>query len=127
MAKPKVFISFDYDHDETLKTFLVGQSRHEESPFELVDWSIKEPIDGNWKVHARKRIKAVDVVIVLCGEHTDTATGVSAELGLAQEEKVRYFLLKGYSNKTCKKPKAALSTDIMFDWTWDNLKKLIGK
>ena len=28
MAKKRVFISFDYDHDETLKTFLVGQSKH---------------------------------------------------------------------------------------------------
>ncbi len=40
----KVFISFDYDHDETLKTFLVGQAKHTDSPFELSDWSIKEPL-----------------------------------------------------------------------------------
>jgi len=41
MAKPKVFVSFDYDHDETLKEFLVGQSKLKDSPFELADWSIK--------------------------------------------------------------------------------------
>lgn len=64
---------------------------------------------------------------MLCGEHTDTAVGVSAEVSLAQEEKIRYFLLRGYSTKTCKKPKAALVTDIMHEWTWDNLKKLVGK
>ena len=45
MAKTKVFISFDYDHDETLKEFLVGQAKLEDSPFELADWSIKEAID----------------------------------------------------------------------------------
>lgn len=38
MAKTKVFISFDYDHDETLKEFLVGQSKLPDSPFELADW-----------------------------------------------------------------------------------------
>lgn len=127
MAKPKVFISFDYDHDDDLKVLLVGQSKHSDSPFELTDWSIKEAIDNNWKVHARKRIKAVDVVIVICGEHTDTAAGVSAEVTLAQEESVRYYLLQGRANKTCKKPKAANTSDTMYLWTWDNLKKLIGK
>lgn len=126
MAKPKVFISFDYDHDDDLKMLLVGQSKHSDTPFELADWSIKEAIDSNWKAHARKRIKAVDVVVVLCGEHTDTATGVSAELSIAQEEKVRYFLLHGRSGKTCKKPKAAKATDTIYAWTWDNLKKLVG-
>jgi hypothetical protein len=35
-----------------------------------------------------KRIKAVDVVAVICGECTDKATGVSAEVEIAQEEKV---------------------------------------
>jgi hypothetical protein len=78
MAKTKVFVSFDYDHDETLKDFLVGQSKLKDTPFELADWSIKEPLTGNWKEKARTRIKSVDVVAVICGLHTDSATGVSA-------------------------------------------------
>ncbi len=126
MAKKKVFISFDYDHDEILKTFLVGQSKNADSPFELADWSIKEPIDGNWKERARRRIRSVDVVAVICGEHTDSATGVSAEVTIAQEEAKPYFLLKGYSDKICVKPKAAKSSDKMYNWTWENLKILIG-
>ena len=126
MSKKRVFISFDYDHDETLKTFLIGQSKLPDSPFELTDWSIKEPITGDWKAKARTRIKSVDIVAVICGEKTDTATGVSAELTIAQEENVSYFLLKGFSDKTCIKPKAAKSTDKMYNWTWPNLKNLIG-
>lgn len=74
---------------------------------------------------ARTRIKGVDVVIVICGEHTDTATGVDAELEIAQDEGVNYFLLWGCSGKTCKKAKAAKSTDKIYKWTWDNLKSLI--
>lgn len=126
MAKTRVFISFDYDHDESLKILLVGQAKNEDSPFSLADWSIKEHIDENWKEKARARIKAVDVVCVVCGEHTDNATGVSAELKIAQEEVVPYFLLKGYPEKTCKKPKAALATDKLYKWTWENLKALVG-
>src|SRR4051812_42266265 len=126
MAKTRVFISFDYDHDETLKTFLVGQSKHADSPFELADWSIKEHIDDNWKKKARARIKSVDVVAVICGENTATATGVSAELSIAQDEKIPYFLLAGYADKNNVKPKSAKATDKMYKWTWENLKSLIG-
>jgi hypothetical protein len=126
MAKKRVFISFDYDHDEILKTFLVGQAKHSDSPFELADWSIKEEIKGDWKKKAQTRIKSVNLVIVMCGEHTDTATGVNAELRIAQEEGTTYFLLKGYPDKTCKKPTAAKSTDKIYNWTWDNLKALVG-
>lgn len=127
MNKKRTFISFDYDHDVILKTFLVGQSKNEDSPFDIIDMSIKEAIDSNWKYYARQRIKRCDVVVVICGEHTDTATGVSAELSIAQEEGVPYFLLNGYSDKYCKKPKAALTSDRIYKWTWDNLKLLFNK
>lgn len=126
MAKKKrAFISFDYDHDLDLKTLLVGQSKNEDSPFSIADFSIKEAISKDWKDKARTKIKGVDVVIVICGEHTDTASGVSAELKIAQEEKVDYFLLKGRKDKTCKKPKSAKISDKIYKWTWDNLKTLI--
>jgi len=125
MAKTRVFISFDYDNDLDLKNLLVGQAKNDDSPFEIADWSIKDA-SSTWKQDARKRIKASDVVAVICGEHTDTATGVGIELGIAQEEGVPYFLLKGRANKTCKKPTTAKSTDKVYDWTWPNLKTLIG-
>ena len=126
MNKSRTFISFDYDHDSDLKTMLVGQAKNEDSPFSIVDMSIKEPIDNNWKENARKRIKSCDVVAVICGEKTDTATGVSAELIIAQEENIPYFLLYGRKLKQCTKPLAAKASDKMYKWTWDILKQLIG-
>jgi len=122
----RVFTAFDYDHDESLKHFLVGQSRHEDSPFEMSDWSVKDPYPGDWKERVREKIRKVDQVIILCGEYTHTATGVSAELRIAQEEGKPYFLLKGYPDKTCTKPTSALTSDKMYKWTWENLKVLIG-
>jgi hypothetical protein len=126
MSKTRVFTSFDYDHDEDLRTLLVGQAKNPDSPFELADWSVKEPMTGDWKAKVRERIKRVNQMIVICGEHTDTATGVSVELKIAQEEGIPYFLLWGRKNKTCKKPKAAKESDKMYKWTWENLKLLIG-
>lgn len=126
MAKTRTFISFDYDNDSDIKTLLVGQAKNEDSPFEITDLSIKEAIDSNWKDKARTRIKGCDVVIVLCGEKTNTATGVTAELKITQEEEIPYFLLYGRADKTCVKPNAALSTDKIYKWSWDNLKSLIN-
>lgn len=126
MAKTRTFISFDYDHDSDLKTLLVGQAKNEDSPFEITDMSIKEAIDDDWKKKARTRIKGCDVVVVICGEYTDSAVGVSAELIIAQEEDVDYFLLKGRNDKTCVKPKVAKNSDKIYKWTWDNLKSSIG-
>lgn len=121
--KIPVFISFDYDHDSDLKTLLVGQAKNEDSPFFIEDWSIKDA-SSDWKAKARTRIKRVDQVIVICGKHTDTAVGVDAEVDIAREKKP-YFLLAGRADGGNEKPKAALSTDKLYSWSWDNLKKLI--
>ncbi len=126
MPKKRVFTSFDADHDEDLRNLLVGQSKNADSSFDLADWSVKEPLLGNWKEKVRARIKSCDLVIVMCGEHTDTATGVNVELNIAREEAIDYFLLWGRSSKNCVKPTAALASDKIYKWTWDNLKSLIG-
>jgi len=126
MAKKRVFTSFDFDHDEDLRNLLVGQSKNLDSPFEMADWSVKEPMEGDWKDKVRSRIRACDLVIVICGEHTDTASGVSVELSITQAEGISYFLLRGRSGKICKKPKSAKTSDKIYKWTWDNLKALIG-
>jgi hypothetical protein len=126
MAKKRAFVSFDYDHDDSIKMLLIGQSKHSDTPFELADWSIKEPLTGNWREKARMRIKQVEVVIVLCGQFTHTASGVAAELRIAQEERIPYFLLAGYAEKNCTRPSTALASDKIYRWTWDNLKSLIA-
>lgn len=125
MATVPVFVSFDYDHDDDLKTLLIGQAKNQDSPFSVTDWSFEEA-SADWKEEARARIIRVDQVVVLCGKHTDSATGVNAEIGIAREEKKPYFLLAGRADGGNKKPAAALATDTLYTWTWDNLKKLIG-
>ena len=126
MAVPRVFPSFDFDHDEELKNALVGQARMENAPFEFADWSLKESVSGDWEEEARKRIRRSDMLCAICGEHTDTAAGVSAEVRIAREEGKPVHFIRGYSDKTCKLPKAALPEDRMVPWTWENLVALIG-
>lgn len=125
MAATRVFISYDYDNDSDLKTLLVGQSKRSDSPFVIADWSIKVASPG-WREEARRRIRASDVVVVICGFYTHLATGVAAELSIAREEEISYFLLKGRASGTVRKPTSAPASDKVYDWTWPNLKLLIA-
>ncbi|GIG40735.1 TIR domain-containing protein [Cellulomonas phragmiteti] len=125
MAKTRVFISFDYDNDSDLKTLLVGQAANPNAPFDIADWSIKIA-SPTWRDEARRRIRASDVVAVICGLRTHTATGVAAEVSIAQEEGKPYFLLWGRTQGTCTKPTSARSSDKLYRWTWDDLKSLVG-
>ena len=125
-ATKRVFISFDYDHDSELRGNLVAEAKKPESPFSITDWSVKEPIDEKWKREVRDRISRVDLVIVICGEHTHDAAGVAAEVTITQEEGKPYFLLRGRKKKTCTKPRNAHRGDEMHKWTWKNLKDVIG-
>lgn len=125
MAKARLFISFDYDHDEILRTFLAGQAKLPDSPFDFADASVQDHLTGDWKEKVRERIRRADQVAVICGQYTHSATGVAWELAIARDLQKPYFLLRGYSDKPCTRPSNAIATDKMYDWTWPNLKILI--
>jgi hypothetical protein len=127
MAKKKVFISFDYDHDLDLKNLLAGQAKNKDSPFEIKDFSIKEAITTDWKEKARSRMRICDVIIFICGVDTDNAKGVSVEMSITRDEMIPYFLLRGRANKICTKPYTADTRDNFHEWTWNNLKALINE
>lgn len=122
----RTFISFDFDYDEGLRNLLAGQAKNPDSPFEIKDCSLKESLTGNWREKVRLRMDNVDLVIVICGEYTHMASGVAAELTIAREKGKPYFLLWGRNGKTCTQPTTALSSDKIYEWTWPNLKALIG-
>ena len=126
MTTKGVFISFDYDNDKDLPGNLVAQAGRPESPFSITDQSVQEPISENWTRRVRQLIRNADLMIVICGEHTHDAVGVAAEVTIAQEENKPYFLLRGRRKKTCTKPRNALVSDDIHNWTWHNLQKLIG-
>ena len=120
-TKTRVFISFDYDHDDHLREMLLGQAKKHDTPFSFEDWSIKHETKG-WKADARKRIKRSDVVIVICGHYTHQAVGVTEEIKIAREEGVPFRLLRGRREGTCRRPSGtSWYWDTMHTWTWDNV------
>lgn len=127
MAKKRVFISFDFDNDKDLRGSLLEQAERPESPFEFSDQSLPGPIDENWRKKARSLIKNSDLMIVICGKHTNVSKGVAAEITFAREEGTPYFLLEGRSEETCTKPPMARRTDKIHKGGWENLKRLIAE
>jgi hypothetical protein len=125
MAKKKVFVSFDFDNDKTLKDFIIGQAKNSDSPFEISDFSLKEAApEADWLKKARNAISRSDVFIVMLGSKTKNAPGVLKEVTVANELGKARFQIIGYKNGSAdwRVPDAGR----VYDWNWENLKKLLG-
>ena len=71
MAKKHVFVSFDFDNDKILKEFIIGQARLPDSPFDVIDTSLKEAAPmKTWEDKARASIRRSDLVLVMVGSET---------------------------------------------------------
>ncbi len=124
MAKKRVFISFDFDNDKALKDFIIGQSRNPDSPFEVIDTSIKEaqPMK-TWEDKARAAIRSSDLVIVMVGQKTHTAPGVLKEVKMARDAGVKIVQVIGYKDGNYT---AVADAGRLYAWNWENLKALMG-
>ena len=124
MNKKRVFVSFDFDNDKALKDLVIGQSRNPDTPFEVVDTSLKEAAPmKTWEEKARAAIKRSDRVLVMVGPNTYRAPGVLKEVEMAREEGVPIAQMIGYrTGSYTPVPDAGR----LYQWDWNNLKKLLG-
>lgn len=124
MPKKRVFVSFDFENDKILKEFVIGQAKNPDSPFEVVDCSLKEaqPM-ATWEEKARRAIKGADLVLVMVGQYTHKAPGVLKEIAMARDAGVPIVQIIGYRDGNYTPvPNAGR----LYAWNWDNLKKLMG-
>jgi hypothetical protein len=122
MKNVRVYMSFDLEHDRDLHDRLLEQSRSR-SAFAIASRSEAGEMTDAWTERVRGRISASDEVVVICGEHTDESSRVSAELKIAQEQRKPYVLLWGRRDRMCKKPKGARADDGIYSWTPDILQQ----
>ena len=120
MAKKRVFVSFDFDRDKVLKDFIIGQAKLPDSPFEVVDWSMKEAAPQR---DAEARIKRSDIVIVMVGQHTHRAPGVLREVDMARRNGVPIVQVIGYKDSS---PTPVENAGRLYRWDWKNLKKILS-
>jgi len=124
MGKKRVFVSFDFDNDRALKDFIVGQARLADSPFEVIDCSLKEAAPmRTWEDKARAAIRRSEIVLVMVGRDTHKAPGVLKEVAMAREEKIPIVQVIGYKDGNYT---AVPDGGRLYAWNWDNLKKLLG-
>jgi len=124
MTKKRVFVSFDFDNDKALKDFIIGQARLPDSPFQVIDTSLKEAAPmKTWEDKARMAIKRSDIVLVMVGPSTYKAPGVLKEVGMARSEGIPIVQVIGYRNGNYTPvPNAGR----LYSWNWNNLKNLLG-
>jgi hypothetical protein len=123
MAK-RIFISFAME-DKTYRDFLIGQARNENSPFEFVDMSVKEPWSDSWKTRCRTRIKGCDGTIALVSHNTKNAEGQLWEISCSKQEGVP---IRGIYVDANNKP-ASLPSELngvrVVEWTWRNIENFV--
>lgn len=124
MAKKRVFISFDFDNDRVLKDFIIGQSKNEDSPFDVIDHSLKEAApEKDWERKAAAAIARSEIVLVMVGERTHRASGVLKEVAMARKAGVKIVQIIGYKDGNYTPvPDAGR----LYAWNWENLKKLLS-
>ena len=124
VTKKKVFVSFDFDNDKALKDFIIGQSKLSDSPFEVIDHSLKEAApETNWEVKANSAIKRSDVVIVMVGPNTYRASGVLKEVRMARNADKHIVQIIGYRDGDYT---AVPGAGRLYRWNWENLKSILS-
>ena len=124
MGGKKVFVSFDFDNDKVVKEFVIGQSKLQDSPFTVVDTSLKEAApESTWQSKARLAIRRSDVVMVMVGRYTHRAPGVLKEVRMAREEGKPIFQVIGYKNGVYT---AVAGAGRLYRWNWPTLKSLLS-
>jgi hypothetical protein len=123
-GKMRVFVSFDFDNDRVLKDFILGQAKKEDSPFEVIDHSLKEAApERDWENKARAAIARSDLVLVMVGPKTHRAQGVLKEVAMARSANVKIVQIIGYRDGDYTPvPNAGR----LYAWNWPNLKKLLS-
>ena len=94
MAKVGVFFSYEYDKNKELYGSFFAQSKGE-SQHAIRDYSLEKvhpPAD--WKEKAEDQIAQCDLVIVVIGQDTHTATGVEEEVEIAKRLCKRKFQIQ---------------------------------
>jgi len=127
MAKKRVFVSFDFDHDKISKDFIAAQAHLPDSPFEVIDASVRVAVPMKaWEEKTRAAIKRSDFVIVMVGAETYKATGVIKEVQIAREVEIPIVQVIGFKGHKDRDYLAVPNAGPLGVWNWEKLKKLVG-
>ena len=122
MADPRAFISFDFDNDATQRTLFVGQAKNSSTPFNIQDWSSKNILpQALWEKLLSEKIAKCNMLIVLAGKKTATATGVVKEITMAVKANVPVFGVYVDGAGAASMLPNGLQRNRTIGWNWDKI------
>jgi hypothetical protein len=129
MSNPRAFLSFDFDHDQSLRTLFAGQATTSSpTPFVVEDWSSKSVLDeSNWESLIAPKIRATNMCIVLVGNHMGSADGVAKEVRIATQWSVPVFgVYVDGANSSSGLP-VGLPRNRTISWTWSGIASAVNQ
>ena len=128
MANPRAFISFDFDNNSTEKLLFSDQAKNSRTPFNIEDWSSKESLpQKEWEELIKSKINKCNMLIVLVGKKTHTATGVLKEIAFAKSQDVPVFgVYVGGADDSTTLP-TGLQRNRTIDWDWDDIASAVDQ
>lgn len=128
MSHPRVFISFDFDHNETEKYLFAGQAKNSKTPFNIEDWSSKSHLpQGQWEKIIEDKINKSNMVVVLVGKNMSTSYGVAKEISFADKNNVPVFGVYVDGANTLSTLPTGLSRNRVISWDWDKIASAIDQ
>lgn len=122
--RKRVFVAFAME-DKRFRDLLRGQSLNTRSPFDYVDFSVKQPFSKAWKAEVRKRIRSCDGVVALLSTNVRNATGARWEIQCAVEEDIP---IRGVFISTRDRyVPPEMKGKRTLRWTWSNIANFINK
>ena len=128
MANPRVFVSFDFDHNDQSKIRFIGQSKNSKTPFTINDWSAKSAMpQSQWERIVKEKINKTNMVIVLVGQTMASATGVAKEIAMAKDLNVPFFGVYVAQAGADNNLPTGLRRNRTIKWTWDGVASAIDQ
>jgi hypothetical protein len=128
MANPRTFISFDFDNNSGEKLYFAGQAKNSRTPFDIEDWSSKTSLpQKEWEALIEKKINKCNILIVLVGKKTFTASGVIKEIEFSKKQNVPVFgIYVGGADSNTALP-IGLQRNRTISWTWEAIANAIDQ
>lgn len=131
MAKKKIFISFDYEHDRHYKNLIVAWDKNELFDFSFYDGSVTVPVNstdaGPIKRVISQRIAACPRFLCIVGKHTHKSSWVAWEIDKAIDLKRKVIAVKTDKSNVTPTGLYGVGATWAMSFTFDAIKKAIDE
>ncbi|NJD33818.1 MAG: TIR-like domain-containing protein [Betaproteobacteria bacterium] len=130
MAKPKIFISYDYDNDKHYKNMLLAWDKNDEFDFAFSDHSADVSIQS-MNTEAIKRVISAKInsathFLCIVGAKTSKSGWVAWEIDKAKELKKKFVAVKTAPDNTTPSGLLNAGASWAMSFTFDAIKKAIS-